>query len=248
MNWYKLSSYAYLENLLDAIEQIYPYLSQKGADKIRSGLARQYPILQRLRNEQYTQETSNALYETARLLREAFKFTKELPEVAEELPEYLQQTTGTGKSGWYQWERQGSGNITDKISFIPGENSGEPGWVKLEGLNFGTSVVSEQIQQMMGEWMRKEEIKIPGSIQGVHNVLIRGTRESWKLFSDSAFQWLENHEALILRGKGSQLPSEAQFDSNYQNIQREEQRVGERLLEVFPSVHPVRHRTGRAPC
>tara|TARA_Y100000310_G_scaffold337209_1_gene423687 strand:+ start:796 stop:3732 length:2937 start_codon:yes stop_codon:yes gene_type:complete len=228
VNWYKLSSYAYLENLLDAIEQVTPSLIQGGAAtaKIRSGLARQYPILQRLRNEPYTQETVNTLYETARLLKRSVEFAPE------NLPEYLQQTTGTGKSGWYQWEKEGK--LTDKISFLPGENSEEPGWIKLEGLNFGTSKVAEQIQQMMGDWMAKEEIQIPGSIQSTHNVLIRGTKESWKLFSDSAFQWLENHEALILRGKGSQLPSEAQFNPNYQNIQQEEQQTEEKILQVFP--------------
>jgi len=202
MNWYKIASYSYVENILSSLREFFPIVDlwddPKGK-KIATAISARTSEISRLSEAEYGTEDYTKLMQSLIGARAAMYSASKRMDELEEFPKLRSgfEETNAGKIGWMIWEREG--NVSKKIKVI----KGNPPQILLEGLDLGNSQVAQSIKQYMGDAFTQDDV-------GVH---VRGTQESWNKFRSISNQWLENHN--ILRPKGT-LPSEKDFDPNYQ--------------------------------
>ena len=226
MNWYKRSSYSYVEDILNTLMRFYPIVtghawSDPKGRQIANLIRVNYDAISKLRNAEYGteeyQQLINALAGARAGIVRATKRMQDEEGFTGILSDF--EETRSGKIGWLVWEREG--NLKDKVQVIRETN---PPQIKLEGLDLGSSQVAQSVKQYMGDWMSQQ----------TDGVYVRGTREAWNRFLDTSHMWLENHD--LLKTKRMQLPSEAEFDPTYQEEKvKKKRKPGEGWsLEITP--------------
>ncbi|HUU88221.1 MAG TPA: SNF2-related protein [Candidatus Glassbacteria bacterium] len=225
MNWYKIASYSYVEDILSTLRRFFPIVSEWNdpqGKSLATNISASFAEISRLSQSEYgTEEYKRLMQALIRGRSTMYTASKRMKEEERHpnLRSDFEETGTKDKVGWLMWEREG--NIKDKV--IVNKNTSPPQIVLL-GLDLGDSKVAQFIHQYMGDWASQQE-------DGVH---VRGTRESWNRFLSISNQWLENHK--ILKSKTMQLPFEKEFDPNYQEeVVEKKRKPGEgHILGVAP--------------
>jgi len=220
MNWYKVASYSYVEDIKNTLERFFAYTSNwndtAGINIVKEIRTSFFDISRLAQAEYGTEEYKLLMAALIRARTAIVKASKRMQEdqIHGNLVSDSQETALQGKIGWFIWEREG--NVLAKIEKNTDTN---PPQIILKGLDLGDSQSAQIIKQHMGD----------AFIQGDDGVHVRGTRESWNKFKGISNQWLENHD--ILNSK-MQLPSEKAFDPNYQKPVKSKGKPGAGLTVV----------------
>ncbi len=237
-NWFKLSSYNYIEDLENQLMRVMAALSScKSRDclKYAQSIQAAYNNLIKYRNRPFNDvEFQKARYVADSLLE---TISSKIPEIASRQPLSQQVLDTSRKSNWYVWEQEKP--LESRISLIRSSDKSQPPKIKIEGFDLGKSDTAQRVRSTMGGWVSETVQEIPGQHYAQHDIYIRGTKESWNRFVGLLPLLVDRHEVLV-KSLTNRLPSEKDFNPSYEEPVQEQPPTVEKIFDAFPLNNPSR--------
>jgi hypothetical protein len=244
-NWWKRASlktagYDYADVLSNQISEMISYLQPMvgkvvGADKSVKALQTRNNVWQKAVVTNDKNLLFNARAEAFKELRKAWELVhsqgNSQQAVQNPTMRGVQQTLNNA-TGWASIGSPGT-DLNARITLVPGStfNNGKPGpenWIKISNFSlhpegyydkkkgFSKNPTGEVVEQAMGDWA------VVGTPPRDPNVYIRGTQEAWNKFLGIS-SWVFANDDNIKSFKFPQpLPSEKDFDPNFQSNEGEQ--------------------------
>jgi len=239
---FRTAGYSYVEDVLDQMLTTMTLLGSCKIPQCQQWYAKVETAYRNLRkvkdsppedlqNNFYGSQLNKALIDATKILNDKM-ITEFLSKAQPGWSQNINETTGTKKLNWLQWESMG--NVADKIIYIPSQSPSVPGQITLKGLNLGTSRAANSVRSTMGEWMQEQSTPID-KWQSQNDVIIRGTKEAWEKFVDAAKYILGNTSLLESKRFRPALPSESALNPSYQ---KPEEDKAPRFLEAYLLNYP----------